>query len=99
VIEPPAGNKSAATWQIVVTTVGLIAIVAVFLFGINHQRDETAGEQTAATASAPASPQGGEPQQDQQQAGQSPSTTGQGGGHQKEDQPQNNGEAAQRQSQ
>jgi hypothetical protein len=96
VIEDRNAKRRAATWQIVLTTFGLIAIVSTFLFGINHQRDETAGQQTAATAPTPASPQSGDTQQGQgqQQAGQQqpPSTTGQGGGDDKngdhKDQPQ-----------
>jgi hypothetical protein len=102
VIEPRGGRKRAAGWQIILTTVGLVAIVTVFLFGINHQRDETGGEQAAATAPTPVAPQGGETQQgqqqNQQQAGQQqpPSTTGQGGGDAKssdqKDQPKVNGQ-------
>lgn len=103
VTEPRVGKKSAVGWQIALTAVGLIAIVTVFLFGINHQRDETADEQTAATMPTPVAPQGGDTQQgqqqNQQQAGQRsqqqpPSTTGRGDQKdqpkatgQKEDQP------------
>lgn len=99
VTEPRGGKRRAATWQIVLTAVVLIAIVSVFLWGVNNQRDETAGEQTAATMPAPATPQTAAQQgQNSQQAGQqpqqqqqAPSTTGQGGGDQK-DHPQNNGQ-------
>lgn len=91
VVEAHNAKRRAATWQIILATFGLIAIVTIFLFGINHQRDETAGQQTAATAPTPASPQGGDTQQ---QAGpqQPSSTTGQRGGDDKngdqKDQPQ-----------
>jgi hypothetical protein len=99
-MEPRGGKMRAATWQIALTTVVLIAIVSVFLWGINNQRDETAGGQTAATMPTPANPQGAGTQQGQspQQAGQqpqqqAPSTTGQGGSDQK-DHPQNDGQKA-----
>jgi hypothetical protein len=93
VTEPRDTKRPAATWQIVLTAFGLIAIVTVFLWGINNQRDETAGQQTAATMPSTVSPQGGaEQNQNQQQAGQppqqsKPSTTGQGGGDQNGRQP------------
>jgi hypothetical protein len=114
VTAPRAGQGSAATWQIVLTVFGLVAIVAIFFWGINNQRDETAGEQTAATMPAPATPQAADAQKGQGQAeGQQadqrtqPSTTGQGGDqngqqHSAEKasgQPaDNNGEPPQRQS-
>jgi len=101
VTEPRVRKKRAVGWQIALTAVGLIAIVTVFLFGINHQRDETAGEQTAATMATPVAPQGGDTQQgqqqNQQQAGQQsqqqqpPSTTGQGD---QKDQPKATGQKA-----
>jgi hypothetical protein len=83
-------TKRAAGWQIALATFGVLAIVAIFFFGLNHQRDETAGEQTAATTPAAVAPQDGDTQQgqgqqSQQQAGQqpqqqAPSTTGQSSG-------------------
>ncbi|HET7803523.1 MAG TPA: hypothetical protein VFL53_04725 [Pseudolabrys sp.] len=104
VTEPRNGKKPASTWQIVLTAFGLVAIVAVFLFGINHQRDETAGQQTTATIPTPAAPQGGDTQQGQQQGDQQTqqkqprSTTGQGGGDDKssdqKDQPKARGQKA-----
>jgi hypothetical protein len=89
-----------ATWQIALTAFALITIVTVFFWGINNQRSETAGDQTAATMPTPATPKGADAQKDQaqaegQQAGQpAPSTTGQGGGDQK-DQPPDNGQSKQ----
>jgi hypothetical protein len=83
VIEPRVDKKRADTWQIVLTTFGVVAILSIFFWGINNQRDETAGEQTAAAMPTPVAPQGGNTKQDenQQNAGQQPpSTTGQGAG-------------------
>jgi len=93
--EPPV-NRSAASWQVLLTAVALVAIVTIFFWGINNQRDETAGEQTAATMPASVAPQSADAKQDtkqdqpqgQQQAGQQqpqqpPSTTGQGSGNDK----------------
>ena len=111
VIETPDENKRANPWQIILTTFGLIAIVTIFLWGLNNQRDETVGGQTAATMPAPVSSQGGDAQPAQQAGAQpqTPSTTGQGSDDQK-DRPNNtgqkpekqpakdNGEPAQRQS-
>lgn len=108
VTEPRSAHKPAAPWQVLLTALGLTAIVATFLFGINHQRGETAGEQTAATTPTPVAPQGDGTQQGQQQgqqqAGQQsqhpqqpPSTTGQGGGDKSGDQkdrPQSSGQKA-----
>ena len=98
VIKARDGNRRAATWQVVMTAFALIAIVTVLLWGINNQRDETAGQQTAATMPAAATPQGADAAQGQrrQQAGQqAPSTTGQGAGGQSNDRnerPQTNGQ-------
>jgi hypothetical protein len=61
----------------------------VFLWGISNQRDENAGQPTAATQATPASPQGEAPQapvqqniqrsgQQQQGSSNAPTTTGQG---------------------
>jgi len=104
VTEPRVGQKHAATWQVLLTAFGLIAIVTVFFWGINNQRDETAGEQTAATTPTPVAPQGGDAQQSQQQGQQQaqqpqqqPSTTGQGGGAEngdQKDQPKTSGQKA-----
>jgi hypothetical protein len=71
VIAPQPGKKRAAGWQIALTAVGLVAIVTVFLWGINNQRDETEGRQSAATTPMPAASQNADGRQ-------SPSTTGQG---------------------
>jgi|SRR5690242_10278266 len=100
--QPQPGKKRAAGWQIVLTAVGAIAIVTIFLWGINNQRDESAGQQTAVTESTPSSQgartQGEQPAQTQQQAGQqqqgagkTPATTGQGGSDQQNTQPADNG--------
>ncbi|HEY6025029.1 MAG TPA: hypothetical protein VIV34_12735 [Pseudolabrys sp.] len=78
VTQPQSGKKRAAGWQVTLTAIGAIAIVTIFLWGINNQRDETSGQHTAATQPTPASPQGANQQsgqqspqgQDQQQAGQ-----------------------------
>lgn len=104
VTEPRRGDRPAATWQVLLTAFGLIAIVTVFFWGLHNQRDETAGEQTAATTPTPVTPQGGDTQQGQQQGEQRtqqpqqpPSTTGQGGGDDKstqKDQPPAGGQKA-----
>lgn len=105
VTEPRRANRSAAIWQVLLTAFGLVAIVTLFFWGINNQRDETPDEQTAATMPTPVAPQAGDTQQGQQQgqqqAGQQPqqppSTTGQGGGEDKsgqKDQPQVGGQKA-----
>ena len=49
VIKARNGNRRAATWQVVLTAFGLIAIVSVFFWGINNQRDKTAEQKTAST--------------------------------------------------
>jgi hypothetical protein len=89
-VTEPHLTKRAAGWQIILTVFGFVAIVTLFFFGINHQRNETGSEQTAATTPTPVAPQGGDTQQGQgqQQSGQQPppSTTGQGGGEDKSDQ-------------
>jgi hypothetical protein len=95
VTESANAHRRVTTWQIALTAFALIAIVTVFFWGINNQRNETAGEQTAATMSTP--PQGagdaqkGQAQADGQQTGQAPSTTGQGD---QKDQPQDNAKKA-----
>src|SRR5262245_25056057 len=103
VTEPRRGDRRAATWQVLLTAFGLIAIITMFFWGLNNQRDETAGEQTTATTPTPVTPQGGDTQQGQQQGQQdqqpqqSPSTTGQAGGDDKsnqKDQPQTGGQKA-----
>jgi hypothetical protein len=83
------GEPRAAGWQIALTAVAAIAIVTVFLWGINNQRDESAGQQTAATEAGPTSQgskqQGEQPpqtQQQQQESGNPPATTGHGGSDQ-----------------
>src|SRR5262245_34219790 len=43
VTEPRRADRPAATWQVLLTAFGLIAIVTVFFWGLNNQRDETAG--------------------------------------------------------
>ena len=104
VTEPRRADRPAATWQVLLTAFGLIAIVTVFFWGLNNQRDETAGEQTAATMPTPVAPQGGDAQQGQpqgQQQAQQPqqpsSTTGQGAGDNngdQKDQPKTSGQKA-----
>src|SRR5262245_36359332 len=101
VTEPRRGDRPASTWQVLLTAFGLIAIVTVFFWALNNQRDETAGEQTAATMPTPVAPQGDQQgqqqgQQQTQQPQQPPSPTGQGGGEDKsdqKDQPQTGGQA------
>ena len=78
VTPPGPAKKGAAGWQIALTVFGAVAIVTVFLWGINNQRNGTAGQQSAATAAAPVVPQGTETGQTDAQR-QAPSTTGQGG--------------------
>jgi len=90
-VTEPRTTKRAAGWQIALTAFGFVAILTLFFFGINHQRNETAGEQTSATMPTPVAPQGDDAQKGQQQAGQQPeqqqpSTTGQGGGERSNDQ-------------
>jgi len=76
VTSPQTGKRRAAWWQITAAAIGAVLIIAVFLWGISNQRDETASQPTAATQATPASPQG----EAQQQQGSSnpPATTGQG---------------------
>jgi hypothetical protein len=57
VTERPRAEHSAARWQITLTFVAAAAIVAIFLWGLNNQRIETGGQETAATQPAPAAPQ------------------------------------------
>lgn len=60
----------ASIFQIVVTAVGSFAIIMLVLYGLNHQRDETASpEGTQAAAQAPAEP----PQPPQKQTQDQPS--------------------------
>jgi cytoskeletal protein RodZ len=89
-VKPPqTGKRRAAWWQITAAAIAAVAIIFVFLWGISNQRDETAGQPTAATQATPASPQGeaqqapaqeNTQQSSQQQQGSSnaPATTGQG---------------------
>ncbi|HEY7230111.1 MAG TPA: hypothetical protein VH558_07055 [Pseudolabrys sp.] len=81
VTQPRPGPKRAAWWQIALTTVAVVAIVAIFLWGINNQHEEGADQQTAAKVTSPAMPEApsnaGAPQDQSQKA--TPSTTGQGG--------------------
>jgi hypothetical protein len=82
------GKRRAAWWQITAAAIGAVAIIFMFLWGISNQRDETAGQPTAATQATPTSPQGGAQQapaqENTQQSGQqqgssnAPATTGQG---------------------
>src|SRR5262245_45128383 len=101
VTEPRRGDRLAAAWQVLPTAFALVAIVTVFFWGINNQRDETAGEQTAATMPTPVAPQGGDTQQSQQQgqqqAQQPQQPSGQGASDDKsnqKDQPQTGGQKA-----
>jgi hypothetical protein len=70
---PEPGEKRAAWWQITIAAVGAIAIVYVFLWGINNQRDETSGQQTTASQPTPATPHG----DNQAPSSNAPATTGQ----------------------
>jgi hypothetical protein len=56
-VTPPQTGKSRAAWWQITAAIGAVAIIVVFLWGISNQRDETAGEPTAATMATPASPQ------------------------------------------
>lgn len=84
-VQPPQpGEKRAAGWQIVLTALAAITIIAVFLWGVTNQRSESGGEQTAATQPAPATsptanPQGGAPAQEHNQNQTPEATTGAGG--------------------
>jgi hypothetical protein len=102
---PRPPEKRAAGWQIALTAIGAIAIVTIFLWGINNQRDEAAGQQTATTEAAPpvqeAKPQGEQqqqPGQQQQVPNQAPATTGQGGGNQQNGRPSPNADQKRSQS-
>jgi cytoskeletal protein RodZ len=108
VTPPQTGKRRAAWWQITAAAIGAVAIIVVFLWGVSNQRDETAGEPTAATKATPASPQGDaqqapaqkNTQQSRQQQGSSnaPATTGQGSREQGEaEQKTNSGQASNRQ--
>jgi hypothetical protein len=85
VMPPQTPNKRAAGWQTTAAALGAIAIVILFLWGINNQRDETSGQPTAATQTTPALPAGEQhsgAQQagpEQQESGNAATTTGQGG--------------------
>jgi hypothetical protein len=107
--QPRPGERRAAGWQIVLTAAVAVAVVTIFLWGINNQRDETAGQQTAATEAAPPAQesklQGEQSPQTQQQAGQqhqgsgnAPTTTGQGGNDQHNTQPADNADQKRSQS-
>ena len=80
---PQPGERPARGWQIAITLAAAVAIVAVFLWGINNERPEGGQEQTAATQPAPATPHSANPQ------GAPPTTTGQGTGNQENGQPDN----------
>ena len=92
-IKPPQpGERRARGWQIAITLVAAVAIVAVFLWDINNQRPEGGNEQTAATQPAPATPHSANPQgapAAQNQPQKAPSTTGQGSGDQDNRPPDN----------
>jgi cytoskeletal protein RodZ len=80
VTQPRPGPKRAAWWQIALTTFALVAIVAIFLWGVNNQHEEATDQQTAATqnpATPEAPPSAVAPQDHTQKT--NPSTTGQGG--------------------
>lgn len=68
VTERARSETKAARWQINLTLVLAIAIVTIFLWGLNNQRGETTSEQTAASQPMPAMPHGTD-----QQAAQPPS--------------------------
>ncbi len=95
VTPPRQARKRAAGWQIALTALGVVAIVTVFLWGINNQRDETAGQQSATTAATPVAPQGKQAGQNDAER-QAPSTTGQGSNGGGKDQPQNTDKAGQK---
>ena|SRR5690348_18381413 len=82
---PQPGEKQAAGWQVLLTTFAVITIIAVFFWGVTNQRREGSDEQTAATQSAPATPQPSNPREKRapaqvQNQRQTPgATTGQGG--------------------
>src|SRR5215510_8801922 len=84
VTPPQTANKRAAGWQIIATAIGATVIVMMFLWGINNQRDETAGQSPAATQTAPAQPAGDQQQGTQQSeqkdqgSNNASATTGQG---------------------
>jgi hypothetical protein len=88
VTERPRPEKKAARWRISLTFILAIAIVTVFLWGLNNQRSETGSQETAATHPMPAMPQGADQQaakpspdnKQKQQSGNSnsASTTGSG---------------------
>jgi len=79
VTSPQTGKRRAAWWQITAAAIGAVLIIAVFLWGISNQRDETASQPTAATPATPASAQNTQqPGQQQQGSSNPPATTGQG---------------------
>ncbi len=90
VAPPQPGERRAAGWQVTLTTVAIALVIAIVLWGINNQRQEGAGEQTATAQQTPVATQNGnasqaqsEPQSTQSQAEGSkpnnvPGTTGQG---------------------
>jgi len=63
-------ETTAANWQIVLTTIAIVAILAVFFWGINNQRGENSGEQATAPQATPATPQSTD-----SQSGQAPAST------------------------
>lgn len=85
VVQSPQPERNrAAGWQIALTTLAAITIVAVFLWGVSNQRSEGGREQPAATQSSSATPPPANPQvaapahaQDQRQTLRT--TTGAGG--------------------
>jgi hypothetical protein len=54
-IEDPEANKAGGT-QIAIVAVAIVAILSIFFYGLNNQRTEVSGPQTAATGAAPVNP-------------------------------------------
>jgi len=97
VTPPQTGKRRAAWWQITAAAIGAVAIIFVFLWGISNQRDETAGQPTAATQATPTSPQGDAQQapaqqNPQQRSSNAPATSGQGSREQGEAEQKKNSE-------
>lgn len=97
VTPPQTGKRRAAWWQITAAAIGAFAIIFVFLWGISNQRDETAGQPTAATQATPTSPQGDAQQASarqnpQQRSSNAPATSGQGSREQGEAEQKKNSE-------
>jgi hypothetical protein len=80
VTPPQPSEKRAAGWQITATAIGVVIVIALFLWGLNNQRDETAGQQTAGTQPTQVTPQGASgppPAQNQQPSVQNSQQAGQ----------------------